>query len=100
MLDQLTFEQMKQHVGSVFHLESEGSGPIELRLVRAQKVMESEAARLPRTPFSLHFQGPPEPYLPQKIYRMRHEAFDAPLDVFVVPIARESGGYIYEALFT
>jgi hypothetical protein len=91
---------MQQHVGSVFQVEHEGTRPIELRLIRAQKVMESEAARLPRNPFSLHFQGPPEPYLPQRTYQMRHAAFAGPLDLFIVPIGRESAGFIYEAVFT
>ena len=100
MLDRLTFETMNQHVGSVFRVEVEQGRTIELKLVRAQKVMESEAARLKRTPFSLFFQGPQEPHLPQKIYRLHHEAFGEPMDIFVVPIRRDAEGFIYEAVFT
>ena len=62
--------------------------------------MESEAARLHRTPFSLYFSGSGEICLPQRIYRLRHEAFGEPLDIFLVPIKREGDGFIYEAVFT
>jgi hypothetical protein len=97
MLDKLTIESFEPHVGTSFWLHAEHR-KIELRLTRAAKVMESEAARLQRTPFSLFFLAPL--LLPQRIYRLTHEAFVEPLDIFLVPIARETNGVAYEAVFT
>ena len=84
-------------MGTSFWLSFENR-KIELRLIRAAKVMENEAARLARTPFSLFFLGPV--LLPQQIYRLTHDGFGEPLDIFLVPIARDASGFTYEAVFT
>lgn len=97
MLDQLTLETFQPLVGSSFWIHTEGR-KIELRLISAKKVMESVAARLPRTPFSLFFLAPL--LLQQQIFHLTHEAFAEPLDIFLVPIGQEPNGYSYEAVFT
>lgn len=102
MLDQLTIESFEPHVGSTFWLHTaneKGRHKVQLRLERAAKVMESEAARLSRNPFSLYFRGPGSIYLEQRIYRLTHDAFPDPLDIFLVPVAKENEGYLYEAVF-
>jgi hypothetical protein len=71
---------------------------MELRLTAAKKVMASEAARLKRSAFSLFFLAPL--LVPQQIYRVTHEAFPEPLDLFLVPIGQEPNGFSYEAVFT
>jgi hypothetical protein len=96
MLDQLTVETFQPLVASSFWLHHEGHR-VELRLTAANRVMESEAARLKRTPFSLHFLSPL--LLPQAIYRVTHDAIEAPLDIFLVPVGKEAGGYVVEAVF-
>jgi hypothetical protein len=97
MLDQLTIESFEPHVGTSFWLRN-NEQKIELRLTRAARVMESEAARLHRTAFSLYFLGPV--LLPQQIYRLTHDGFSDPLDLFLVPIGKETAGFNYEAVFT
>ena len=97
MLDTLTIDSFTPHVGTSFWLQA-GNRKIELRLTRALKVMESEAARLTRIPFSLYFLAPV--LLPQQIYRLTHEAFAEPLDIFLVPIGRDKSGVTHEAVFT
>jgi len=97
MLDQLTIESFEPHVGTSFWLRN-NTQKIELRLTRAARVMESEAARLNRTAFSLYFLGPV--LLPQQIYRLMHDGFPQPLDLFLVPIGRDTAGFNYEAVFT
>lgn len=97
MLDKVTIESFEPHVGTSFWLHDK-SRKIELRLTRAAKVMESEAARLTRTPFSLYFLSPV--LLPQQIYRITHGGFPEPLDIFLVPVASDSSGYTHEAVFT
>jgi len=97
MLDQLTIESFEPYVGTSFWLRNNAQ-KIELRLTRAARVMESEAARLNRTAFSLYFLGPV--LLPQQIYRLTHDGFSDPLDLFLVPIGKEAAGFNYEAVFT
>ena len=97
MLDKLTIESFEPHVGTSFVLHAENR-QIELRLTRAAKVMESEAARLTRTPFSLFFLAPV--LLPQQIYRLTHDGFAEPLGIFLVPIGRDASGFTHEAVFT
>jgi hypothetical protein len=103
MLDQLTIDTFQPHVGSSFWLHTTnetGNHKIELRLENALKVMESEAARLDRNPFSLYFRGPGSIYLEQKTYRLTHDAFPEGLEIFLVPVAKDAHGYTYEAVFT
>ena len=97
MLGQLTIETFEPLIGSSFWIHIDGR-KVELRLTDARKVMESEAARLPRTPFSLFFLAPL--LFQQQIFHLTHEAFAEPLEIFLVPIGQESSGYSYEAVFT
>lgn len=90
---------MKQLMGTVFKAET-GERVVDLTLVDARKVMESAAARLPRNPFSLYFSGPGDAFLPQATYRLRHQAFGEPLDIFLVPVEGRADGFVYEAVFT
>ena len=101
MLDQLTYEQMKDHVGSTFQINAGDDKTFDFVLVRAGKLMESEAVRLKRTAFSLFFQGPKTPYFPQRVYGVRHPSFGSDeVPIFFVPIGLEANGYLYEAVFT
>jgi hypothetical protein len=99
MLDQLTIDFFEPLVGSSFWAVFETGGKVELRLERVARVMESEAARLKRTAFSLFFRGPKSLKLPQQIYNLSHEAFAEPQGIFLVPVGEEANGYIYEAVF-
>jgi hypothetical protein len=98
MLDQLTVESFEPHVGTSFWAEFPNGGKVELRLVRVAKVMESEAARLDRHPFSVFFIGPTSYRLEQQIYHLTHPAMDA-LDIFLVPVGLNAEAYQYEAVF-
>jgi hypothetical protein len=51
-----------------------------------------------RTPFSLEFDGPVEPLLPQQIHRLEHPGLGA-LEIFIVPIGQDAQGTRYEAVF-
>lgn len=99
MLDQLTAESFEPHVGSSFWAEFPSGGKVELRLMRVARVMESEAARLPRHPFSLFFIGPKSYMLQQQTYHLTHEGME-PMDIFIVPVGQDAQAYHYEAVFT
>jgi hypothetical protein len=51
-----------------------------------------------RAPFSLIFHGPQTPILPQRIYRVEHDAIGA-FDLFLVPLGPDRAGMRYEAVF-
>ena len=99
MLDQLTIDTFEPHVGSSFWAEFPNGAKVELRLTRAARVMESEAARPPRHPFSLFFDGPASFLLKQHTYRITHETLGA-MEVFLVPVGQTAEAYQYEAVFT
>lgn len=67
------------------------------------ELLEAKALPQPalngRQAFSLLFGGPPEPLLPQRIYRLVHECLPA-LDVFLVPVAADRAGVRYQAVFS
>lgn len=99
MLDHLTAETFEPFVGTSYWVDLPAGGKVELRLDRAAKVMESQAARLVRHPFSLYFTGPASYRLPQQTYRLTHPAAEA-LEIFLVPIGQQGETYQYEAVFT
>lgn len=99
MLDQLTVDRFEPYVGSSFWVEFPNEAKVELQLVRAAKVMESEAAQLDRHPFSLYFVGPKSYMLKQHIYRITHPDLEA-MEVFVVPVGETAEVYQYEVVFT
>ena len=99
MLEQLTIESFEPHVGSSFWVEYPNGAKVELRLVRAAKVMESEAAKLDRHPFSLFFAGPRSYLIRQQICHITHPDMGA-LDIFIVPVGQTAETYEYEAVFT
>ena len=99
MLDQLTIESFEPHVGSSFWVEFPNGNKVELRLDRAAKVMESEAARLARHPFSLFFVGPRSFLLQQRMYDVSHDVLGR-MPLFIVPIREDAETYLYEAVFT
>jgi hypothetical protein len=99
MLDLATIDSFEPHLGTSFWVEFPNGHKVELRLERAAKVMESEAASLPRHPFSLFFIGPGSFKLEQATYHLTHPVREA-IDLFLVPIARRGTAYEYEAVFT
>jgi hypothetical protein len=48
--------------------------------------------------FSLFFLGSPEMPAQQGVYHLEHPAL-GPLDLFLVPVGREAGGLVLEAVF-
>jgi hypothetical protein len=92
MLEQLTVESFEPHIGTSFWAEFPSGGKVELRLVRAARVMESEAARLDRQPFSLFFIGPRSYLIAQQTCHLTHPALGA-LDIFIVPVGQDAQTY-------
>ena len=78
--------------GDRFRIAPDDSPPFEVELVEVAEIPREPGGR---APFSLVFQGGPDPPLPQRIYRVENAAL-GPLEIFLVPIASDR----YEAVFT
>jgi hypothetical protein len=95
MPDALNFASFEAHVGSAFRVQVE-EDDYDFTLAEATDLtppgVEGEQ-------FSLLFEGPMDPAVPQGILRLEHEALGT-LDLFVVPIGLTGDGCIrYEAFF-
>lgn len=85
-------------VGEAFDLSlGEASAPLTLVEVRPLPAAPTFAGAV-RAPFSLLFRSASPVVLPQKLYRLQNAALGA-LNIFLVPVARDSGGIVYEAVF-
>jgi hypothetical protein len=101
VLDRLTATDFAPAVGDTFVLEADDAGRVGLELIESrlhEPDAPAESADGKRAPFTLTFRGPVEPVLPQRIYQVEHKSLQ-PLEIFVVPIARDDHGTIYEAVF-
>jgi hypothetical protein len=101
VLDRLTADTFAPAVGDTFAVDAGDAGELRLELIESRlqypdRPAEDESGT--RAPFSLLFRGPADPVLPQRIYRLEHESL-GPLEIFIVPIARDDAGSTYEAVF-
>ena len=70
---------------------------VEFVLVEARP-LESRAQNPMRAPFSLLFRNTSPILFPQQIYAMRH-ARVGEVGIFLVPVAQERAGFLYQAVF-
>jgi hypothetical protein len=96
-LQLLTFESFAPHLNSTFALQI-GEASIDLTLTQATKQPARTFRGMMREPFSLYFRSGSQVVLPQRIYAFAHGAMGR-LEIFIVPIAREPQGIVYEAVF-
>ena len=85
--------------GEAFVAESD-AGRHSLRLLRVERLRNGSPAR---EPFSVLFQGPAEPVIPQQTFTLAHDALGR-IAVFLVPVGRDGdprrGPVLYEAVFS
>lgn len=91
-----TLARFQPWVGSHFALRLDEAAALPARLVDA-RAGKGEGLNGGQ-PFSLTFEAPADPALPQCIYRVEHPELDA-MDIFLVPVARTATGLHYEAVF-
>lgn len=98
-LDQLTLARVRPTVGAVYAIDLGEYGALDLTLLAADGHGESpvDGADV-RRPFSLEFRGPLDPQLGQATYQLVHAELGS-LAAFLVPIARDSEGLRYRAIF-
>ncbi|HEX7278249.1 MAG TPA: hypothetical protein VF255_01370 [Solirubrobacterales bacterium] len=91
-----TLETFTPAVGESFTVGGEGGATVELIL--AEAAAQDAGPHAPRPPFSLLFQGPADPLLPQGTYRFQHGSLGA-LEIFIVPLGRDEHGSVYQAVY-
>jgi hypothetical protein len=92
-LESFTADVFTSRLHERFGLDVDGREQFDLQLIEVTELGSTTPGR--RTQFSLVFRGPPQPLLPQRIYRLEHPELGA-FELFLVPIAPAT----YEAVFT
>ncbi|WP_430391819.1 DUF6916 family protein [Dyella sp. 20L07] len=95
-----SLEHFAGHLNETFDVSLDGEGRAPFVLVEAMPLptQQPNIPGLVRAPFSLLFRNESAILLPQKIYSMAHAALGE-FGIFLVPIARDRDGFIYQALF-
>ena len=98
MSDWQTEEEFKQNLNTVFKVQVDAPKPIDLTLVGVESRPSEAHEEAGMERFSVFFKGSPEFLLPQATYRLVHPQMGE-FDVFLGPIANDSDGYRYEAVY-
>ena len=95
-MELLTLDHFSVCVNEAFVTQLEGMS-LEFVLVEA-RALETRGANPVRAPFSLLFRNAAAVLFPQKIYPMHHPRLGE-VGIFLVPIAYEKAGFLYQAVF-
>lgn len=103
MVESFTVSTFAPHLGDTFRIYSDSGSSLQVELIEATELGQGSGhgpgSPPGRTPFSIVFRGPPEGFLPQRIYRIEHDGIGS-FDLFLVPIGPDGEGMRYEAVFT
>ena len=95
----LALEHFAGLVNQRFSVALDREGDTEFVLVEARPMPATATIRdTSRAPFVLLFHNETAVLLPQKTYAMTHEALGQ-FGIFLVPVARDRDGFIYQAVF-
>lgn len=95
-MEVLTLQHFAAHVNETFPAAL-NEGEVSFVLVEA-RALPSTTRDVVRPPFSLLFRNTSSFLFPQQIYHMRHPSLGE-IGIFLVPVAREREGFLYQALF-
>jgi hypothetical protein len=95
--ERLTKENFAQHLNTKFFI-SLGERRVELELAEVKDYKSEREEHEGMERFSVYFNGPSEPILPQGLYSMDHELM-SPCEIFIVPIGGRGNSVRYEAVF-
>ena len=98
MAANLTEKEFSKHVNTKFRVELDGENSVDLELTEVKGYMSKHNEQSGMERFSIYFQGPPEPYLEQKLYAFQHAGMGS-FEMFLVPIAKNDRGFSYESVF-
>lgn len=93
----MTLERFAGCLGEGFDVDL-GTASVALTLSEARSLPQQGFAAAMRQPFSLLFRSGSPVVLPQKIYRMTNATVGS-IEIFIVPVARDREGIVYQAIF-
>lgn len=96
-MDLLTLEHFAGCVNETFVAELNDMS-LEFVLVEARPLEQAGNRQQMRQPFSLLFRNQAAILFPQQIYTLRHPRIGE-TGIFLVPIAQERAGFLYQAIF-
>lgn len=85
------------HLNETFNVDIEGTNT-PFTLVEARPLQGGVMTGAVREPFSLLFRNEAAIVFPQRIYAMKSDVMGE-FGIFLVPIARDRSGFIYQAIF-
>jgi hypothetical protein len=95
-MELLSLEHFAGCINETFAASLDGMD-VPFVLVEARPV-QGQARNAARAPFSLLFRNASAFLFPQQTYAMRHPRV-GDVGIFLVPIARDRDGFLYQALF-
>ena len=101
MLNTVTKEAFAAHLNTEFVLIPEAGSPVPMTLLQVTGLgnpSSPASTASPRAPFSIVFRAAPNVRLPQRIYRLEHDAMGV-MNIFIVPIGPDAQGMRFEAVF-
>ncbi|MDR6840698.1 DUF6916 family protein [Pseudoxanthomonas sacheonensis] len=96
-MELLTLQHFAPYVNETFAATMNDS-EVPFVLVEARALQASPPPGTTRPPFSLLFRNGSSFLFPQQLYLMRHDGIGE-VGIFLVPIAREREGFLYQAIF-
>lgn len=98
MMKFLAIQDFAAAQNQTFDLTMGADASMPLTLVDVRPLAATTVAGAVRAPFSLMFRSQSAVVLPQKIYGLRNAVMGA-LQIFLVPVARDREGIVYQAVF-
>lgn len=92
-----TLENFAGRLNEVFEADVD-QGRTSFVLVEARLLQEGDAVNAIRAPFVLVFRNVSSVLFPQQIFQMENSTLGG-LEIFLVPVARDADGFLYEAVF-
>ena len=86
-------------MGERFRICPSPDSAVDAELVEARPLGGGAQVANRRAPFSLLFRATIKAPMPQRIYRVEHDAMGA-YEIFLVPVGKDATGVLYEAIFT
>jgi hypothetical protein len=96
-MQHVSAEYFSAAAGEVFDLKV-GNARVAMTLTDIKPIDGASTLPSGRRPFYLIFKSALPVILPQKIYELYHRKFGT-LGIFLVPVARDGNGVVYQAVF-
>ena len=97
MMRLLSLDDFARHLGESFAVTVNGSD-VEFALIQATPLTVRPNMLDARAPFSLIFRNTAPVLFPQQTYSVTHGVLGV-MGIFLVPIARDAEGFLYQAVY-